>query len=37
VEPLLDKIGIRYSKDEKYLGSKGQYIGKPQQPQFLLQ
>ena len=37
VESLLDKIGIPYKKEDKYLGSKGQYIGVPQQPQFLLQ
>ena len=37
VEPLLDKIGIIYNKKDKYLGSKGQYIGIPQLPLFLLQ
>jgi heterodisulfide reductase subunit B len=36
VEPLLDKLGISYNKDEKYLGSKGQNIGQPQKPQFLI-
>jgi heterodisulfide reductase subunit B len=37
VESLMDEIGIEYNKNEKYLGSKGLYISKPQQPQFLLQ
>ena len=36
VEPLLDKIGVSYKRKEKYLGAKGQYIGQPQTPQFLI-
>ena len=29
VEPLLDKIGIPYDPEKKYLGKNGEYIGKP--------
>lgn len=29
VEPLLDKLGIDYDADAKYLGKDGKYIGKP--------
>ena len=36
VEPLLDKIGVEYQKNEKYKGLHGQDIGKPQKPQFLI-
>jgi heterodisulfide reductase subunit B len=36
VEPLLDKLGIKYKKEEKYLGARGQNIGEPQKPQFLI-
>ena len=36
VEPLLDKLGIEYKKEEKYLGAHGQNIGEPQKPQFLI-
>lgn len=36
VEPLLDKLGIEYNKEEKYLGSNGQNIGEPQKPMFLI-
>jgi len=36
VEPLLDKLGIEYNKEEKYLGAHGQKIGEPQKPQFLI-
>jgi heterodisulfide reductase subunit B len=36
VEPLLDKLGIEYNKEEKYLGVRGQNIGEPQKPQFLI-
>lgn len=32
VEPLLDKIGIQYNHDEKYLGCNDEYIGKPLNP-----
>jgi heterodisulfide reductase subunit B len=36
VEPLLDKLGIKYDKEQKYRGAKGQKIGEPQKPQFLI-
>jgi heterodisulfide reductase subunit B len=36
VEPLLDKLGIPYNKEEKYLGKNGRTIGQPQKPQFLI-
>lgn len=36
VEPLLDKLGIDYKKEDKYLGAHGQNIGVPQKPQFLI-
>jgi heterodisulfide reductase subunit B len=36
VEPLLDKLGIKYKKEEKYLGARGENIGEPQKPQFLI-
>ena len=29
VEPLLDKMGIEYDPDSKYLGRNGKYIGQP--------
>lgn len=35
VEPLLDKIGIDYDPNDKYIGKSGQYIGQPQKPQYL--
>lgn len=35
VEPLLDKIGIQYHRDEKYLGYNNEYIGKPLNPNVL--
>ena len=35
VEPLLDKIGIQYNRDEKYLGYNDEYIGKPLNPNVL--
>ncbi len=35
VEPLLDKIGIQYNRDEKYLGYNNEYIGKPLNPNVL--
>ena len=31
VEPLLDKIGIEYNPRAKYLGPKGEDIGKPEE------
>ena len=35
VEPLLDKIGINYDPEAKYLGPLGKYIGKPSSPDVL--
>lgn len=35
VEPLLDKMGIKYDPAKKYLGENGKYIGKPQMPKFI--
>ncbi len=35
VEPVLDKIGIEYEPDKKYLGKDDLYIGGPEQPQIL--
>ena len=32
VEPLLDKIGISYNINEKYLGFNNENIGKPVSP-----
>jgi heterodisulfide reductase subunit B len=29
VEPLLDKLGVQYDPQAKYLGAGGKYIGKP--------
>ena len=29
VEPLLDKMGVEYAPEEKFLGKRGKYIGKP--------
>ena len=29
VEPLLDKLGVEYDREAKYLGVGGKYIGKP--------
>ena len=29
VEPLLDKLGVEYNPEAKYLGVGGKYIGKP--------
>lgn len=36
VEPLLDKMGIPYNSEEKYLGKNGKKLGQPQKPQFLI-
>ncbi len=33
VEPLLDKIGIEYNKDDKYRDKDGNYIGRPDVPE----
>jgi heterodisulfide reductase subunit B len=35
VEPLLDKLGIKYNPGEKYLGENGTCIGRPDKPQAL--
>jgi heterodisulfide reductase subunit B len=35
VEPLLDKIGVRYDPDKKFLGKNGEFIGKPDAPSVL--
>lgn len=32
VEPLLDKLGIVYKPDKKYIGKYGVYLGKPEMP-----
>ena len=29
VEPLLDKLGVEYSPEAKYLGPDGKHIGRP--------
>jgi len=34
-EPLLDKMGIKYDPNKKYLGLKGKEIGKPVMPEIL--
>lgn len=34
VEPLLKKMGIAYSAEEKYLNAEGKYIGRPMVPEF---
>lgn len=35
VEPLLDKIGIPYDPEAKFLGRNGEYLGKPEAPSVL--
>jgi heterodisulfide reductase subunit B len=35
VEPLLDKIGVSYSPDDKYRDSDGKYLGSPVHPEVL--
>lgn len=35
VEPLLNKLGIRYDQGKKYLGAEGAYAGKPELPHIL--
>jgi heterodisulfide reductase subunit B len=35
VEPLLDKIGIKYNPEDKYKGANGENIGQPATPHFL--
>jgi heterodisulfide reductase subunit B1 len=35
VEPLLDKIGIAYHPEQKYLGLQGEFLGKPEAPSVL--
>ena len=36
VESLMDKIGIEYSANDKYLNVKGRSVGKPQKPDVLI-
>jgi heterodisulfide reductase subunit B len=36
VDQLMDKIGIAYDADKKYLGMNGRYIGKPDKPEVLI-
>jgi len=35
VEPLLDKMGIEYKPEEKYIGDKGEVISVPERPLYL--
>jgi heterodisulfide reductase subunit C len=35
VEPLLDKLGIKYDPEKKYKGRNGEDIGLPEKPQVL--
>ena len=35
VETLLDKIGVKYGPDDKYLGKSGKYLGVPEKPENL--
>lgn len=35
VEPLLDKIGIKYDRTKKYLGKNGENLGQPHCPTYL--
>jgi heterodisulfide reductase subunit B len=35
VEPFLDKIGVQYNADAKYLGVGGKYLGVPEKPEVL--
>ena len=36
VEPLLDKIGIEYNLNDKYVGKSGKHLGEPEKPENLL-
>ncbi len=36
LEPLMNRIGIKYDPTEKYLGENGEYIGKPSTPEYIL-
>lgn len=36
LEPLMDRIGIAYNPDAKFLGEGGEYIGRPATPEILL-
>lgn len=36
VEPLLDKLGVEYNKDDKYKGLDGEDLGKPVNPAMLM-
>jgi heterodisulfide reductase subunit B len=35
VEPLLDKLGVKYNPETKYLGKDGEFLGKPEAPSVL--
>ena len=35
VEPLLDKMGIKYSNVNKYVSKKGAFLGQPELPEVL--
>jgi heterodisulfide reductase subunit B len=35
VEPLLDKIGVPYDSEKKFLGKNGEFLGKPEAPSVL--
>jgi heterodisulfide reductase subunit B len=35
VEPLLDKIGIPYNSNRKFLAIDGSFLGQPETPSFL--
>ena len=35
MEPLLDKMGIPYNPNTKYLGANGKYLGRPEKPSVL--
>ena len=35
IEPLLDKMGLPYDQNRKFLGKNGEYLGRPEVPSFL--
>ena len=35
IEPLLDKMGLSYDQNRKFLGKNGEYLGRPEVPSFL--
>jgi len=35
VEPLLDKLGIKYDLKDKFTGVTGKYLGEPEKPEYL--